>query len=77
MPVKGTRGIDQCNMRESLRKIAAELTVPRVVFLSQQSNVVPQPEESLKPVDRIALPPGTRVILYQPERARQKCRFSL
>src|SRR5208337_4700918 len=67
------RSVDQTDMTERLRKISEHATGTRVVFLSEQTEIIPQRQQSLEKHTRIAETPLQDVIVRQPEAASEEC----
>ena len=64
-------GIDQGDMRESLREIAQVATGDRVVLLGQQPKIVRQSEQPLEQAPGLGEPAAQGVGVAQPEACRR------
>src|SRR5258706_4677479 len=69
-------GIDQSNMRESLRKVADEATSQRVVLLRQQPDVIAEPNETLEKSTRLIGAAEHQEAVGQPKTACQEGAFA-
>src|SRR5688572_20766886 len=56
-PLEIERCCHERDMRERLRKIAEKAPLRGIVFLGEESHVVPQPDEPLEERARLGLPP--------------------
>ncbi len=64
-------------MRESLREITELTLSERVVFFGEQSNIIPDCQQTLEHLHRIIVAALQFIIVGQPERASKKCSFSM
>src|SRR2546423_6894816 len=69
------RRIDQRDMREGLREIADLPAGSRVVFLRQQSEIVPQVEKPFEHRPRVGIPALQDVVVGQPKTASEERSF--
>jgi len=74
-PRKIAGGVDHCNVRQRLREIADKMLSTAIVFFRQQSDVVPEREQSLEQCNGVSLSAGKRKRIGEPKRARQKRTF--
>src|SRR5215469_12443001 len=70
------RGVDNCDVRESLRKISELAFGGGIVFFGEQAEIVSECEQALEQRDRIVAPANQRKAVGEPETAREEDAFA-
>ena len=63
--------VDESDVREGLWKVAEHTARDGIVLLGEESDVVPDDEETLEESTRLGMPALEREVVSEPERARQ------
>src|SRR5205807_6707183 len=75
-PGQVVSGVDQGDVRKGLRKISDLAREARVEFLSEQSDIVAQRQQTLEELARLVDAPQQDVVVGQPKAAGQKGPFA-
>jgi hypothetical protein len=59
--------IDECDVRERLRKVADEALAQRIIFLGQQADVVPKCQQPLEESTGVSHTAHQHISVYEPE----------
>lgn len=70
------RGVDQCEMREGLRKVAKLPLGGWIVFFGKQPDIIAQRQQSAKQFARVFFPPLQDIVVRKPETASQERAFA-
>jgi hypothetical protein len=76
MLVERERGLDECQVRKRLGKVAELDPSPRIVFFAQQSEIVAQTKQAIEQCLGFVQPALHSEDFDQPERAGQKDAFA-